>query len=104
MSDSLRDIQGNVKWFDPKKGFGFIVGPEGQDVFVHYTQIEGAGFRVLDDGEQVIYDAVHTPGRGWNATAVRRVDPKSVTIHVKKATPASSDASASTPADSARRD
>lgn len=87
MSDSLRDIRGSVKWFDPKKGFGFIVGPQGQDVFVHYTQIEGSGFRILNDGEEVIYDAVLTPGRGWNATAVRRVN-ASLQVHVRKAEPA----------------
>ena len=42
-----------VKWFDPKKGFGFIEGPSGRDVFVHYTQIQGEGFRSLKDGEEV---------------------------------------------------
>ena len=40
---------GTVKWFDSKKGFGFIVGPEGKDVFVHFTRIEGDGFRSLRD-------------------------------------------------------
>ena len=51
-------IQGEVKWFDPKKGYGFIVGPEGQDVFVHFSQILGDGFRSLKDGEQVDYELV----------------------------------------------
>ena len=36
--------QGTVKWFDSKKGYGFIVGPEGKDVFVHFSVIEGEGF------------------------------------------------------------
>ncbi len=49
---------GTVKWFDPKKGYGFIVGDEGQDVFVHYTAIMGDGFRTLKDGEQVDYEVV----------------------------------------------
>jgi CspA family cold shock protein len=40
-------IDGKVKWFDPKKGYGFIIGPEGQDVFVHYSQIGGDGFKSL---------------------------------------------------------
>ena len=53
----LTDVQGVVKWFDPKKGFGFIVGPEKQDVFVHYSKIQGDGFRVLKDGANVQYDA-----------------------------------------------
>ena len=49
---------GKVKWFDPKKGYGFIIGDEGQDVFVHYTSIAGEGFRVLKDGDTVNYDLV----------------------------------------------
>ena len=49
---------GKVKWFDPKKGYGFIVGEQGQDVFVHYTSIHGEGFRSLKDGETVTYDLV----------------------------------------------
>ncbi|KPK84999.1 MAG: hypothetical protein AMJ81_04360 [Phycisphaerae bacterium SM23_33] len=49
---------GRVKWFDPKKGYGFIVGEAGQDVFVHYTSIQGEGFRALKDGETVTYELV----------------------------------------------
>ncbi len=49
---------GKVKWFDTKKGYGFIVGEEGQDVFVHYTSIQGEGFRALKDGETVSYELV----------------------------------------------
>ena len=49
---------GKVKWFDPRKGYGFIVGDEGQDVFVHYTSIVGDGFRALKDGETVDYELV----------------------------------------------
>lgn len=49
---------GKVKWFDSKKGYGFIVGDEGLDVFVHYTSILGEGFRVLKDGETVGYELV----------------------------------------------
>ena len=41
---------GKVKWFDPKKGYGFIVGDEGQDVFVHYTSISCDGFKALKEG------------------------------------------------------
>ncbi len=64
--------KGQVKWFDPKKGFGFIVGPEGQDVFVHYTQIEGEGFRSLKDGEAVEYELVQGD-KGYQARSVHRV-------------------------------
>lgn len=66
-------IEGVVKWFDPRKGFGFIVGPEGQDIFTHYSVIEGEGFRVLKDGTGVVYDAVRTD-KGWKATKVARVE------------------------------
>ena len=69
----LRDITGEVKWFDPRKGFGFIVGPEGQDIFVHYTVIEGEGFRVLKDGCKINYDAEHNE-KGWRATRAIRLE------------------------------
>ena len=64
-------VNGQVKWFDPKKGFGFIVGPTGQDVFVHFSQIEGDGFRSLKDGEPVDYDLVEGD-KGFQAQHVRR--------------------------------
>ncbi len=64
--------KGQVKWFDPKKGFGFIVGPEDQDVFVHYSQIEGDGFRSLKDGEEVEYELVEGD-KGFQAREVHRV-------------------------------
>lgn len=75
----LTDVDGTVKWFDPKKGFGFIVGPDGQDIFVHYTQIEGDGFRVLKDGCAVRYDAVRGE-KGWHATKVARTDKLEVSV------------------------
>lgn len=68
---ALNQVEGTVKWFDPRKGFGFIVGPQGQDVMVHYSVIQGDGFRVLRDGSQVEYDAVKTD-KGWKATRVVR--------------------------------
>lgn len=70
---ALEDVEGTVKWFDPKKGYGFIVGPEGQDIFVHYSQIEGEGFRVLSDGAHVKYDALKGD-KGWHATRVVRLE------------------------------
>lgn len=72
-------LQGAVKWFDPRKGFGFIIGPEGQDIFVHYSVIEGDGFRVLKDGSRVVYDAVKTD-KGWKATKVARDETMEVTV------------------------
>ncbi len=73
----LDAVVGEVKWFDPRKGFGFIVGPEGQDIFAHYSVIQGDGFRVLHDSTRVEYDAVETP-KGWKATRVVREDPEIV--------------------------
>lgn len=64
-------IHGEVKWFDPKKGYGFIVGPKGQDVFVHFSQIQGDGFRSLKDGEEVDYDLVEGD-KGFQAREVHR--------------------------------
>jgi CspA family cold shock protein len=62
-----------VKWFDCKKGFGFLVDGEVQDVFVHFSVIQGDGFRRLRDGEKVEYD-VTQGAKGLSATNVRRVE------------------------------
>jgi cold shock protein len=70
--DQINAAEGVVKWFDPRKGFGFIVGPEGQDIFVHFSVIDGDGFRVLRDGAFVVYDAVRGD-KGWKAVKVHRV-------------------------------
>ena len=50
--------KGTVKWFDPKKGFGFVLNDDGEDVFIHYTSIEGDGFRCLRNGQVVEYEEV----------------------------------------------
>lgn len=68
-SDQLAGVTGVVKWFDPRKGYGFVVGPEGQDIFVHFSVIQGQGFRILKDGSSVQYDAVRGD-KGWKATKV----------------------------------
>ena len=75
----LLQVEGPVKWFDPRKGFGFITGPEGQDIFAHFSIIEGDGFLVLKDGSRVIYDAVKTD-KGWKALRVRRVEDPLVVV------------------------
>lgn len=72
-SNQLVDISGSVKWFDPRKGFGFIVGPDEQDIFVHYTVIQGEGFRVLADGSPVTYSA-ENGDKGWRATKVTPIE------------------------------
>jgi CspA family cold shock protein len=63
---------GVVKWFDVKKGFGFIQGTDGgKDIFVHYTSITGDGFKSLKDGESVEYELLNSD-RGPQARNVRR--------------------------------
>ena len=63
---------GTVKWFDSKKGFGFVINDEGKDVFVHFSQIQGDGFKSLKDGEQVEYEQVQGD-KGLLARSVRRL-------------------------------
>jgi CspA family cold shock protein len=64
--------QGTVKWFNPDKGFGFIEREGGDDVFVHFSAIQGAGYRSLEDGQRVEFDVA--PGRkGEEAQNVRVV-------------------------------
>ncbi|WP_455205727.1 cold-shock protein [Kaarinaea lacus] len=61
---------GTVKWFNNAKGYGFIV-PEGggEDVFVHYSTIDGSGFKTLKEGQSVHYEAAESP-RGVQTTRV----------------------------------
>ena len=65
---------GKVKWFDPKKGYGFIIGEAGQDVFVHYSCIHGEGFRALKDGETVTYDLVQGDKGDQAKNVIREAD------------------------------
>jgi CspA family cold shock protein len=62
---------GTVKWFNDGKGFGFILQESGPDVFVHYSQIGGDGFKTLEEGERVEYDVVEGP-KGLLAEGVIR--------------------------------
>lgn len=63
---------GKVKWFDIRKGWGFIEQENGEDVFVHYTNIAGDGFRKLADGEEVEFEIVQGE-KGLHAQNVQRV-------------------------------
>jgi CspA family cold shock protein len=63
---------GKVKWFDNRRGFGFISQEQGQDVFVHHTCINGNGYKTLQEGEVVHYELVQSE-KGPKALNVSRV-------------------------------
>ena len=63
---------GKVKWFDNKKGFGFIAQESGQDIFVHYSSIEGGGFKTLNEGDEVSFEVI-SGDKGLKAQHVQRV-------------------------------
>ena len=63
---------GIVKWFNPDKGFGFITQDGGPDVFVHFSAIDGSGYRNLEENDKVEFDVTSGP-KGPNAANVRRV-------------------------------
>jgi len=79
--------KGTVKWFDPKKGFGFVVNAEGKDVFVHYTSIKGEGFRCLRNGQIVEYEQLETD-KGLQGKSVRILEVKGATDAAKRDAPA----------------
>lgn len=63
---------GKVKWFNDSKGYGFIEGSDGKDVFVHYSSIDGDGYRSLEEGAKVEYDVVQD-SKGPRASNVKVV-------------------------------
>ncbi len=63
---------GTVKWFNDAKGFGFIERPDGDDVFVHYSSIQGDGFKSLTEGQTLEFDIVEGP-KGKQAANVVKV-------------------------------
>ncbi len=64
--------KGTVKWFNDKKGYGFITPEEGDDVFVHHSSIQGEGFKTLREGEEVEFEIVDGD-KGKQATNVTKV-------------------------------
>ena len=68
----MEKLTGTVKWFDSKKGYGFITADNGQDVFVHYTGISGTGFRTLEEGERVSFSVMESE-KGLKAVDVERL-------------------------------
>jgi len=65
-------LKGTVKWFNAEKGYGFIRSDDGEDVFVHYSAIQGDGFKSLDEGQEVEFDKV-TGERGPQASNVSKL-------------------------------
>lgn len=62
-------MTGTVKWFDERKGFGFITSEDGQDIFVHYTSIQADGFKNLNEGDAVEFE-INETDRGPQASNV----------------------------------
>jgi CspA family cold shock protein len=62
--------QGSVKWFNAEKGFGFISQEDGPDVFVHFSEIDGDGYRNLEENQRVEFEVVQGP-KGPQASRVR---------------------------------
>ncbi len=65
-------MEGKVKWFNAEKGFGFIEKEDGGDVFVHFSAIQGEGYKSLDENERVRFDVVQG-NRGPQAANVERL-------------------------------
>lgn len=64
--------RGKVKWFNEKKGYGFITVEDGRDVFVHFKEIQGTGYKTLEEGQEVEFDITTGP-KGDLATNVRKL-------------------------------
>ena len=64
--------RGSVKWFDDRKGYGFIARDGGKDIFVHFSAIQDSGFKTLTEGEEVEFEIVNGP-KGEQATNVQKV-------------------------------
>jgi CspA family cold shock protein len=64
--------EGRVKWFNDSKGYGFIESDSGRDVFVHFSAIEGEGFKSLSEGERVSFEE-EKGAKGPQATKVRKI-------------------------------
>lgn len=73
MLNETRKTNGQVKWFDNSKGYGFIQQPDAKDIFVHYSAITEDGFRTLIQGQQVEFEVSQTP-KGLQAENVIKIE------------------------------
>ena len=65
-------VEGTIKWFNEKKGYGFIQQDNGQDIFVHYSSIEGDGFKTLSEGQRVKFE-IEEGAKGPKAINVTKI-------------------------------
>ena len=65
--------EGTVKWFNADKGYGFISQEAGDDLFVHFSEIEGEGFKSLDEGQRVMFEITQGQNGKLQASKVRKV-------------------------------
>jgi CspA family cold shock protein len=75
--------EGTVKWFNPRKGYGFIADKDGRDIFVHYASISGEGYKTLNEGEPVSFDVVE----GEKGLRAENVIPKAAASGKTEAAP-----------------
>jgi len=66
-------VKGSVKWFNAEKGYGFIQPDEGEDVFVHFSEIQGSGYKSLDEGERVSFE-ITQGAKGPQAVNVVKIE------------------------------
>ena len=76
--------RGSVKWFDDRKGYGFIAREGGKDIFVHFSAIQGNGFKTLSEGEEVEFEIVNGP-KGEQATNVQKARRVALSLSVARA-------------------
>jgi len=69
--ENTKVAEGTVKWFNDAKGYGFISREDGDDVFVHFSAIQGDGFKSLQEGDRVTFEVVRGP-KGFQASNVKK--------------------------------